>query len=72
MGNLTGNITGLSIIIGVNGKIPWELKEDLIHFKKITLGSAIIMGRKTISALANIPSKKDNKSKMELKERVGK
>ena len=32
----------------------------------------IIMGWKPITALANIPSKKDIKSKMELKERVGK
>ena len=38
-------------VIGVNGKIPWELKEDLIHFKKITLGSAIIMGRKTFESI---------------------
>ncbi len=38
-------------VIGVNGKIRWELKEDLIHFKKITLGSAIIMGRKTFESI---------------------
>ena len=38
-------------VIGVKGKIPWELKEDLIHFKKITLGSAIIMGRKTFESI---------------------
>ena len=38
-------------VIGVKGKIPWELKEDLIHFKKTTLGSAIIMGRKTFESI---------------------
>ena len=38
-------------VIGVNGKIPWKLKEDLIHFKKTTLGSAIIMGRKTFESI---------------------
>jgi dihydrofolate reductase len=38
-------------VIGVNGKIPWELKEDLTHFKETTLGSAIIMGRKTFESI---------------------
>jgi len=38
-------------VIGINGKIPWELKEDLTHFKETTLGSAIIMGRKTFESI---------------------
>ncbi len=38
-------------VIGVKGKIPWELKEDLTHFKETTLGSAIIMGRKTFESI---------------------
>jgi dihydrofolate reductase len=34
-------------VIGMNGKMPWHLPGDLRHFKKITMGHAILMGRKT-------------------------
>lgn len=34
-------------VIGVNGKLPWHLPEDLKHFKQLTLGHPVIMGRKT-------------------------
>jgi dihydrofolate reductase len=34
-------------VIGANGKLPWHLPEDLKHFKKLTLGHPIIMGRRT-------------------------
>ena len=33
--------------IGRNNQMPWHLSADLKRFKKITLGSAILMGRKT-------------------------
>ena len=33
--------------IGKDGKVPWRISEDLKHFKKVTMGHAIIMGRKT-------------------------
>ncbi|MGL4304907.1 MAG: dihydrofolate reductase [Mycobacteriaceae bacterium] len=38
-------------IIGAQGTIPWHVKEDLAHFRAITLGSAVIMGRKTWDSL---------------------
>jgi len=38
-------------IIGVNGKLPWHLPEDLQHFKRLTLGHPVIMGRKTWESL---------------------
>ena len=38
-------------VIGNNGSIPWSIKEDLEHFKEITDGSAIIMGRKTYESI---------------------
>jgi len=38
-------------IIGANGRLPWRLPEDLQHFKRITLGHPIIMGRRTWEAL---------------------
>ena len=34
-------------VIGVNGRLPWHLPEDLQHFKRLTLGHPVIMGRKT-------------------------
>ncbi len=34
-------------VIGVNNTLPWHLPEDLAHFKRTTLGSPVIMGRKT-------------------------
>ena len=38
-------------IIGANGKLPWHLPEDLQHFKKLTLGHPVIMGRRTWDSL---------------------
>jgi dihydrofolate reductase len=34
-------------VIGHNNAMPWHLPEDLAHFKKLTLGFPVIMGRKT-------------------------
>lgn len=34
-------------VIGVQGKMPWHLPEDLKHFKSLTLGHPVIMGRRT-------------------------
>jgi dihydrofolate reductase len=33
--------------IGLRGKLPWRIPEDLRHFKNATMGHAIVMGRKT-------------------------
>jgi dihydrofolate reductase len=37
--------------IGVDNKLPWHLPEDLAHFKRVTLGHPIIMGRKTFDSI---------------------
>ena len=37
--------------IGKNGKLPWHISEDLKNFKKLTSGSAILMGRNTWESL---------------------
>ncbi len=37
--------------IGENGKLPWHVTEDLKNFKKITLNTTIVMGRKTWDSL---------------------
>ncbi len=34
-------------VIGRGGDLPWHLPADLEHFKKLTLGQVVIMGRKT-------------------------
>jgi dihydrofolate reductase len=33
--------------IGIAGGLPWHLPDDLRHFKQLTLGKPIVMGRKT-------------------------
>lgn len=37
--------------IGVDNGLPWRLPEDLAHFKRVTLGQPIIMGRKTFESI---------------------
>ncbi len=37
--------------IGQNNKMPWHLSADLKKFKKITMGSPILMGRKTFESI---------------------
>lgn len=37
--------------IGYQGKMPWHLPKDLKHFRDLTMGHAILMGRKTWEAL---------------------
>lgn len=34
-------------VIGVENRLPWHLPEDLKHFKALTMGKPIVMGRKT-------------------------
>jgi dihydrofolate reductase len=34
-------------VIGKDGQVPWKIPEDMRHFKAMTIGHAIIMGRKT-------------------------
>ena len=38
-------------VIGQENALPWHLPEDLAHFKRITLGCPVIMGRKTWDSL---------------------
>jgi dihydrofolate reductase len=37
--------------IGKDGKMPWYLPADLKHFKALTLGKPVIMGRRTFEAI---------------------
>ncbi|NMM75173.1 dihydrofolate reductase [Acidovorax sp. SRB_14] len=38
-------------VIGHNGTMPWHLPEDLAHFKRLTSGCPVVMGRKTWDSL---------------------
>ena len=38
-------------VIGRENTLPWHLPEDLAHFKRLTLGCPVIMGRKTWDSL---------------------
>ncbi len=37
--------------IGKGNKIPWHIPEDFKHFKELTMGHAVIMGRKTFESI---------------------
>jgi len=39
-------------VIGRDGDLPWRLPEDLAHFKRLTVGHALVMGRVTYDAIA--------------------
>jgi dihydrofolate reductase len=38
-------------VIGRDGGIPWQIPEDLLHFKEITAGHTVVMGRRTWDSL---------------------
>jgi dihydrofolate reductase len=42
-------------VIGKNNSLPWSLKADMEHFKKLTLGWPCVMGRKTWKSLPKRP-----------------
>ena len=41
-------------VIGRNGKLPWHIPADLKRFKALTMGSAMIMGRRTFESLPGV------------------
>lgn len=47
-------------VIGRNNALPWNLPADLEHFKQLTLGKPIIMGRRTFESLKSVlPGRKN-------------
>lgn len=42
-------------VIGRDNAMPWRISEDLVHFKKITTGGVLIMGRKTFESIGCRP-----------------
>jgi len=47
-------------VIGVGGKLPWHIADDLKHFKTITQGHPVIMGRKTYESIGRLLPKREN------------
>ena len=47
-------------VIGHAGRVPWHRSEDLRHFRRVTLGHAIIMGRKTYESIGKPLDKRLN------------
>ncbi len=47
-------------IIGAKGQLPWSLPEDLKHFKRLTMGHPVIMGRRTWESLKGPLPGRDN------------
>ena len=46
--------------IGVDGKLPWHLPDDLKRFKARTLGKPVLMGRKTAESLGRALPGREN------------
>ena len=38
-------------VIGQGGVMPWRLKSDMRHFRELTIGKPVVMGRKTYDSL---------------------
>jgi dihydrofolate reductase len=45
---------GENSVIGRDGQLPWHLKSDLQHFRKVTLNRPVIMGRKTHESIGKL------------------
>jgi dihydrofolate reductase len=47
-------------VIGKHNALPWRLPEDLARFKQLTMGHAILMGRKTFDSIGRaLPGRKN-------------
>lgn len=38
-------------VIGADGGLPWRIPEDMSHFKQLTMGHALVMGRATFESI---------------------
>ncbi|MEO8137830.1 MAG: dihydrofolate reductase, partial [Betaproteobacteria bacterium] len=47
-------------IIGRDNKMPWHLPGDLRHFRALTVGHSVIMGRKTYESMGRALSRRQN------------
>jgi len=47
-------------VIGVDNRLPWHLPDDLKRFRALTIGHAVIMGRKTWESLSRALPERQN------------
>ena len=47
-------------VIGAGGKLPWRLPADLKHFRALTMGKPIVMGRKTHESIGRVLPGREN------------
>jgi dihydrofolate reductase len=45
---------GDNSVIGRDGQLPWRLKSDLQHFRKVTMNRPVIMGRRTHESIGRL------------------
>lgn len=45
---------GDNLVIGREGQLPWHLRSDLQHFRKVTLNRPVIMGRRTLESIGKV------------------
>lgn len=47
-------------LIGVKNGLPWHLPADFKHFKEVTMGKPVVMGRKTFESIGKpLPGRKN-------------
>jgi len=50
----------LNRVIGNNGRVPWDIPEDLRRFMRLTSGNAVLMGRKSYDSLGKpLPNRRN-------------
>ncbi len=47
-------------VIGVDNQLPWRLPADLQHFKAVTMGKPVLMGRKTHESIGRLLPGREN------------
>ena len=47
-------------VIGQNNQLPWHLPADLQHFKALTLGHPVVMGRRTYDSIGRTLPRRPN------------
>jgi len=47
-------------VIGKGNKLPWHFSSDLKHFKELTTGSTVLMGRKTYESIGKPLANREN------------
>jgi dihydrofolate reductase len=47
-------------VIGLDNQMPWHLPADLLHFKRLTSGKTVLMGRKTYESIGKaLPNRRN-------------